>query len=34
VREVIPTRDGDFRIIMADGTDLRGSRRYRGALTE
>ncbi|WP_048648411.1 LytTR family DNA-binding domain-containing protein [Nitratireductor soli] len=29
VREVAPARDGDFRIVMADGSELRGSRRYR-----
>lgn len=32
VREIAPARDGDFRIRMADGTELRGSRRYRNAL--
>jgi hypothetical protein len=29
VREVIPTGDGDFRLRLADGSELRGSRRYR-----
>jgi len=32
VREVIPAGDGDVRIRMVDGTELRGSRRYREAL--
>jgi hypothetical protein len=32
VREVVPTRDGDFRIVMTDGSELKGSRRYRQAL--
>ena len=32
VREVIPTGDGDFRLRLADGSELRGSRRYRQAL--
>jgi hypothetical protein len=32
VREVIPAGDGDFRITMADGAELRGSRRFRDAL--
>ncbi|BCH24821.1 LytTR family DNA-binding domain-containing protein [Mesorhizobium sp. L-8-3] len=32
VVEVAPLRDGDFRIRMADGTELRGSRRYRHIL--
>lgn len=32
VAEVEPTGDGDFRAKMADGTTLRGSRRYRGNL--
>lgn len=32
VREVIPAGDGDIRIRMADGTELRGSRRYRAGL--
>jgi hypothetical protein len=32
VREIVPVRDGDFRIRMADGSDLRGSRRYRTSL--
>lgn len=29
VREVAPSRDGDFRVILADGSEIRGSRRYR-----
>lgn len=32
VQQVEPAGDGDFRIRMADGTELRGSRRYRTAL--
>jgi DNA-binding LytR/AlgR family response regulator len=32
VREVVPTGDGDVIIRMLDGTELRGSRRYRDAL--
>lgn len=32
VRETIPTGDGDFRVRLASGTELRGSRRYRGEL--
>lgn len=32
VREVVPTGDGDMIIRMLDGTELRGSRRYRSAL--
>lgn len=32
VREIIPTGDGDFRLRLADGAELRGSRRYRQAL--
>jgi hypothetical protein len=32
VREIVPAGDGDFRVKMADGTDLRGSRRYRHTL--
>jgi len=32
VREIAPVRDGDFRIRMADGSELRGSRRYRTSL--
>jgi hypothetical protein len=32
VREIAPARDGDFRIRMADGSELRGSRRYRHLL--
>lgn len=31
VREVAPAGDGDFTIRMTDGTELRGSRRYRTA---
>ncbi len=29
VREIAPTADGDFRVRMTDGTELRGSRRFR-----
>lgn len=29
VREIAPTADGDFRVKMTDGTELRGSRRFR-----
>lgn len=29
VREVAPLRDGDFRVVLADGSEIRGSRRYR-----
>jgi hypothetical protein len=32
VLEIAPARDGDFRIRMADGSELRGSRRYRSSL--
>lgn len=32
ITEIIPTRDGDFRLKMSDGSDLRGSRRYRHLL--
>lgn len=32
VREITPVRDGDFKIRMADGSELRGSRRYRTSL--
>lgn len=32
VREIAPVRDGDFKIRMADGSELRGSRRYRTSL--
>jgi hypothetical protein len=31
--EIAPGRDGDFRVRMADGSDIRGSRRYRQALS-
>jgi DNA-binding LytR/AlgR family response regulator len=30
--EIVPSRDGDFRIRTADGSELRGSRRYRKLL--
>ncbi len=33
VVEITPSRDGDFRIRMADGEELRGSRRYRHLLS-
>lgn len=32
VREIEPAGDGDFRIRMTDGTELRGSRRFRAVL--
>lgn len=32
IRELIPSGDGDLRIRLLDGTDLRGSRRYRDGL--
>jgi hypothetical protein len=32
VREIAPARDGDFRVRMADGSELRGSRRFRHLL--
>jgi hypothetical protein len=32
VVQVEPAGDGDFRIRMADGTELRGSRRFRAVL--
>jgi DNA-binding LytR/AlgR family response regulator len=32
VSEVAPTRDGDFKVRMADGSELRGSRRFRHML--
>lgn len=32
VSEILPAGDGDFRIRMNDGTELRGSRRFRQAL--
>lgn len=32
VVEIAPSRDGDFRVRTADGSELRGSRRYRGNL--
>jgi len=32
VREIAPVRDGDFTIRMVDGSELRGSRRYRREL--
>ncbi len=34
VLETVPTGDGDFRIRMADGSEIRGSRRYRGNLAD
>lgn len=34
VRQVVPTGDGDVLIGMADGTELRGSRRFRSALEQ
>ena len=32
VRELHPTDSGDFVAVMADGTHVPGSRRYREAL--
>ncbi|MFD2056991.1 LytTR family DNA-binding domain-containing protein [Mesorhizobium calcicola] len=32
VREVLPTRDGDFVVRLLSGTEVRGSRRYREIL--
>ena len=32
ISEIIPSGDGDFRVRISDGTELRGSRRYRGSL--
>ena len=32
VSEIVPSGDGDFRLKMMDGSELRGSRRYRQAL--
>lgn len=32
VTEITPSRDGDFRVRTADGSELRGSRRYRSNL--
>jgi hypothetical protein len=32
VAEISPARDGDFRVRMADGSELRGSRRFRHLL--
>ena len=32
VAEVAPGRDGDFKVRMADGSELRGSRRFRHLL--
>ncbi len=32
VREVLPTRDGDFVVRLLNGTEVRGSRRYREIL--
>ena len=29
VSEIVPSGDGDFRLRMLDGSELRGSRRYR-----
>lgn len=29
VREIVPAGDGDFRVLTADGSELKGSRRYR-----
>ena len=32
VSEIVPSGDGDFRLKMLDGSELRGSRRYRQAM--
>jgi hypothetical protein len=32
VVEIAPTRDGDFKVRMTDGSELRGSRRFRHIL--
>jgi LytTr DNA-binding domain len=32
VSEIVPSGDGDFRLKMLDGSELRGSRRYRRAM--
>lgn len=32
VQQIAPAGDGDFKIRMADGSELRGSRRYRTSL--
>lgn len=32
VSEIVPSGDGDFRLRMSDGSELRGSRRYRQSL--
>ncbi len=32
VTEIAPSPDGDFRVRTADGSELRGSRRYRANL--
>jgi hypothetical protein len=32
VHETLPTRDGDFVVRLVDGTEVRGSRRYRDSL--
>jgi hypothetical protein len=34
IAEIIPSGDGDFRVRMSDGTELRGSRRYRAGLAQ
>ncbi len=31
ISAIVPTGDGDFRVTMIDGSELRGSRRYRQA---
>jgi hypothetical protein len=33
VHQTLPTRDGDFVVRLLDGTEVRGSRRYRDSLT-
>jgi hypothetical protein len=34
INEIVPSRDGDFRIRTTDGSELKGSRRYRLLLPE
>lgn len=29
IAEIVPTSDGDFRVVLGDGEQIRGSRRYR-----
>ena len=32
VTEIAPSRDGDFKVRTTDGSELRGSRRFRANL--